>query len=76
MLIDIFNDAGNSLAASNTCSNDAKLFIEPFHVVCDLDGELAAGTSERVERRELYFFRSEYPLLYCLTGVDARGNYH
>ncbi len=50
-LVDILDNPGNTLSASNTRCHHSVLLMQPLHVVKYLNGELATSTSERMTQR-------------------------
>lgn len=44
----IFNNTGYALAAANACGHDSVFFVQPLHIINDLNREFGAGTSERM----------------------------
>src|ERR1700678_733722 len=47
-LIKIFDDAGNTLSAPHAGGDNPVFFIQTFHIVDQLYGQLAAGAAERM----------------------------
>ena len=51
LLPNIFNNPGNTLPATNTGSYDTIFFIQPFHIIGDLDGKFGAGAAQWMAQR-------------------------
>ena len=51
-LIKIFYDAGDTLSAPDASGNDAIFFIKALHILGQLNGQFAAGATERMTQRD------------------------